>query len=347
MERVPCPISNSKEFTPYLKVPDRFDRSGKAEWNLVRSSTSGLIMLNPRPDSAEIGRHYPGARYDPYRNSSNSSSFKERAYLAARTLLLGYRAGIILKGWEKPMEECAVLEIGCSTGDLLHYFRRKGVPIKNLAGIEPDADTARYAREVFGLNIFPSIAEVSAERKKFDRIVLWHTLEHIHAINETLHEVAEQLKPDGVLVIALPNPASFDAEHFKENWVAWDAPRHLYHFWPGTLEKLLGLHGLCVFKQRAYLPDAVYNILHSEGLRCSRQGGELVLSAESRVLSEESENSWQSAVGSRQGGELVLSAEGRVLSAFGILRLLGRGGVDALRGGARASSVVYYAERKG
>ena len=295
MERVPCPITDSKEFTPYLQVPDRFDCAGKAEWNLVRSCASGIIMLNPRPDSAEIARHYHSAEYDPYRHSRNSSSFKERAYLAARTLLLGYRAGIILKGWEKPMEECAVLEIGCSTGDLLNYFRRKGVPIKNLAGVEPDADAARYGREVFGLNIFPSIAEVSAGRKKFDRIVLWHTLEHIHAINETLHEIAEQLKPDGVLVIALPNPASFDAEHFKENWVAWDAPRHLYHFWPGTLEKLLGLHGLRVFKQRAYLPDAVYNCFHSEGLRCSRQGGELVLSAESRVLSEESENSWQLA----------------------------------------------------
>ncbi len=347
MERVPCPITDSKEFTPYLQVPDRFDNSGKAEWNLVRSCASGLIMLNPRPDGAEITRHYPGARYDPYRNSRNSSSFKERAYLAARTLLLGYRAGIILKGWRKPMEECAVLEIGCSTGDLLNYFRRKGVPINSLAGVEPDAEAAGYAREFFGLNIFPSIAEVSAERKKFDRIVLWHTLEHIHAINETLHEVSELLKPDGVLVVALPNPAGFDAEHFKENWVAWDAPRHLYHFWPGTLEKLLGLHGLRVFKQRAYFPDTVYNCFHSEALRCSRQGGKSVLSAEGRVLSEESENSGQLAVGSRQGGELVLSAEGRVLSAFRILRLLGRGGVDALRGGARASSFVYYAERKG
>ncbi len=335
METVPCPITDSKEFTPYLKVPDRFDSSGKAEWNLVRSSASGLIMLNPRPQSAEMTQHYPSARYDPYRHSRNSSSFKERTYLAARTLLLGYRAGIVLKGWVKPMEKCTVLEIGCSTGDLLSYFRRKGVPANNLVGVEPDADAARYARECYGLNIFPSIAEVSAEKKTFDRIVLWHTLEHIHAINETLNEIVDQLKPDGVLVIALPNPAGFDAEHFKENWVAWDAPRHLYHFWPGTLEKLLGLHGLRVFKRRGYFPDAVYNILHSEALRCSWQ---LAV------------GSWQLAVGRGQGA--VGSWQGAVkigksvFRAFGILRLLGRGGVDALWGGGKASSVVYYAERK-
>ena len=335
METVPCPITGSKEFTPYLQVPDRFDRSGKAEWNLVRSRDSGLIMLNPRPDSAEITRHYRSAEYDPYRHKLNSASFKERAYLAARALLLGYRAEIILKGWVKPREELSVLEIGCSTGNLLNYFHRHGVPIKNLTGVEPDDDAARHARECFGLNIFPSIAEESSERKTFDRIVLWHTLEHIHAINETLHEVAAQLKPDGVVVIALPNPAGFDADYFKDNWVAWDAPRHLYHFLPETLEKLLGLHGLRVFKRQPYFPDSVYNILHSEALRCRRNVGRVksVLSAESRVLSEESENSWQGGVKA-------------VVGAFGILRLLGRGGVDGLRGGAKASSVVYYAERK-
>ena len=316
METVPCPISKSKEFIPYLQVPDRFDNSGKADWNLVRSCASGLIMLNPRPDSAEISRHYRNDGYDPYRNSRNSSSFKERTYLAARTLLLGYRAGIILKGWVKPLEECAVLEIGCSTGDLLNYFhRRSGVPVNNLAGVEPDADSARHARECFGLNIFPSIAAQSAEKKRFDRIVLWHTLEHIHAINETLHEVSAQLKPDGQLVIALPNPASFDAEYFRENWIAWDAPRHLYHFWPGTVEKLLALHGLSVFRRQPYFPDTVYNTLYSEGLVRKRN---------------------ESAVGSRQSA---------VLRALKILNLIAKAAVDAIKGGARASSVVYYARR--
>ncbi len=308
METVPCPITGSKEFTPYLQVPDRFDSSGKADWNLVRSSASGLIMLNPRPESAEIARHYRSPEYDPYRHNLNSSSFKERAYLAARTLLLGYRAEIILKGWVKPREKLSVLEIGCSTGNLLNYFHRHGVPIKNLTGVEPDDDAARHARECFGLNIFSSIAEEIAEKKTFDRIVLWHTLEHIHTINETLHEVVAQLKPDGVVVISLPNPASLDAEYFKENWVAWDAPRHLYHFLPETLEKLLGLHGLRVFKRQPYFPDSVYNILHSEGLR------------------------------SKRGKKRV--------NALRILTLLGRAALYAFKGGARSSSVVYYAERK-
>ena len=307
METVSCPISNSKDFTPYLQVADRFDSSGKRDWQLVRSCASGLIMLNPRPDSDEIAMHYRNGEYEPYRHSQNSSSFKERAYLAARSMLLGYRAGIILKGCAKPLEECVVLEIGCSTGDLLHYYHRKGLPLNNLAGVEPDPDAARYAREVFGLNIFPSIAEEGAERRTFDRIVLWHTLEHIHGINETLHEVAHQLKPDGVLVIAVPNPASVDAEQYGKHWIAYDAPRHLYHFWQGTLEKLLVLHKLSVFKRIPYFPDTVYNMLYSEALLSKR--------------------------------------EQRTFNALRIATLLGRVAIDAVKGGERASSVVYFARR--
>ena len=272
METAPCPISNSTEFTPWLQVPDRFDATGSVTWNLVRSCASGIIMLNPRPDSSEISLHYKNRQYDPFLNSLNSFTVQHRAYLAARSLLLQYRVNLILKGITKPLQKSTIIEIGCSTGDLLNYLHRKsGIPIGNLTGVEPDKESADYARNIFGLNIFPSLAHEAVRRNKFDRIILWHTLEHIHAINNTLHSVAELLEPDGVLVIALPNPESSDAYHYREDWVAFDAPRHLYHFIPATVEKLLESNRLRVVKQQPYLPDTVYNTYHSETLVCKRQ----------------------------------------------------------------------------
>jgi 2-polyprenyl-3-methyl-5-hydroxy-6-metoxy-1,4-benzoquinol methylase len=273
METVPCPISGSTDFTLYLQVPDRFDASGKKQWRLLRSCASGLIMLNPRPDSSEITRHYHTGPYDPHLLAQNNPSFRERAYLAARSLLLGYRASLILSECVKPVNQLSILEIGCSTGDLLNFFhRRKGIPIANLAGVEPEREAAVYARERFGLNISPALSDTTYGKIRFDRIILWHTLEHIHAIHETLEYAAQQLAPDGVLIIALPNPESYDAKHYRENWIAWDAPRHLYHFPPGTLEKLLEQHNLSLFKQLPYFPDTLYNYYHSEKLRCRRAG---------------------------------------------------------------------------
>jgi len=269
METVPCPISNSTEFTPWLEVPDRFDSSGKTRWKLVQSCASGLIMLNPRPDCSEAASHYRRVQYEPYLHENSNSSLSERAYLAARSLLLRYRASLILNGAVKPTRKLSILEIGCATGDLLNFFHRnRGVPLDHLTGVEPDAESAAYAREVFGLRVSPSLKDRNSYG--FDRIVLWHTLEHIHEINETLHCAASLLEPDGVLVIALPNPACSGAKYYRENWIAWDAPRHLFHFMPGTLEKLLEQHHLSVFKRLPWFPDALYNTFYSEKLRCGR-----------------------------------------------------------------------------
>ncbi|TLU88001.1 MAG: class I SAM-dependent methyltransferase [Chlorobium sp.] len=268
METVPCPISNSLEFTPFMQVPDRFDPS--LRWQLVQSSASGLVMLNPRPDSSEIAAHYRSGCYDPYLHQGKGAALSERLYLAARSQLLGYRAHLVLHGAAKPFRELSILEIGCSTGDLLNFFHRStGVPLAHLAGVEPDSASAAYARENFGLRVSSLLEGEYGET--FDRIVLWHTLEHIHALNETLHAVAHLLAPDGVLVVALPNATCSGTKYYGENWVAWDAPRHLYHFLPGTLAKLLERHNLHLFKRIAYAPDAVYNALYSEKLCCERK----------------------------------------------------------------------------
>jgi hypothetical protein len=256
METVPCPISSSTAFTPWLKVPDRFDDTERAEWQLVRSSASGLIMLNPRPDYAEAESHYRNGAYDPYLHAANGMTFTERAYLSARTLLLGYRADIILKGMKKPPKEISLLEIGCSTGDLLNCLhRKKGIPKKNIAGVEPDFESRKFGREQYGLTILPSIAELADSNRTPEKFAY----------------LSEKLDEKGILVLALPNPASSDARHYRENWIAWDAPRHLYHFVPDTLEKLLDRHDLQIAGYKPYFPDSLYNTLHSEKLRCKRE----------------------------------------------------------------------------
>ena len=271
MESVPCPISGSADFTPWIQVPNRFDPSGKEQWSLLRSTASGLIMLNPRPDSSEIALHYPRGLYDPHLHQHNSTTFSSKAYLAARSLLLRYKARIILRGTSKPLRQVRVLEIGCSTGELLNYFHRhKGIPLQNLAGVESDAEAASHAQQVYSLKVSCSLPNDGGG--KFDRIIVWHTLEHIHAIHETLGNAAQQLAAGGMLIIALPNPESYDAKQYQENWIAWDAPRHLYHFVPETLEKLLERHNLKVVHRQPYPPDAIYNTLHSEKLLCKSEG---------------------------------------------------------------------------
>ena len=74
---------------------------------------------------------------------------------------------------------------------------------------------------------------------KFDVITMWHVLEHVPDYNQYLNEINERLNVNGILVIAVPNFKSFDAEFYGVHWAAWDVPRHLWHFSKKQLVKLL------------------------------------------------------------------------------------------------------------
>ena len=45
-----------------------------------------------------------------------------------------------------------------------------------------------------------------------------------------LHEARQILKPRGRVMLYLPNAGSAEAALFGDWWVAWDPPRHLFHF---------------------------------------------------------------------------------------------------------------------
>ncbi|NQU46474.1 MAG: methyltransferase domain-containing protein [Chlorobium sp.] len=274
MENTLCPITGSPECTPFLTVPDRFHPDRGCRWSIVRMNPSGLIMLNPRPNPEELAEHYHHCGYSPHLQSAHSPA--ERLQKAAHSLLLFWRAAAVLKGLHKKREETHILEIGCATGTLLAELHRKhGLQKENLTGIETDREAAAYARERYGLRVLHQLDspdrpdELQENDNSFDRIILWHTLEHIDDLHTTLRRISQLLRPDGKIIITLPSPLSYDACHYKAFWVAWDAPRHLWHFTQSTLAALLAPHNLTITKTSQWLPDTLYNTLLSEKLRAT------------------------------------------------------------------------------
>ena len=89
---------------------------------------------------------------------------------------------------------------------------------------------------------------VDFQEGSFDAITLWHVLEHVHTLNDTLRQLIRLLRPGGTLLIAVPNVESFDAQHYGPDWAAYDVPRHLYHFSPRTMKLLLKKHNRLLTK---------------------------------------------------------------------------------------------------
>jgi hypothetical protein len=72
------------------------------------------------------------------------------------------------------------------------------------------------------------------------------------------------MKQGASILIAVPNYTSIDAKSYGVAWAAWDVPRHLYHFSPESMKKLLIANG---FKLTAIHPmwfDSFYVSMLSE-----------------------------------------------------------------------------------
>jgi 2-polyprenyl-3-methyl-5-hydroxy-6-metoxy-1,4-benzoquinol methylase len=147
-----------------------------------------------------------------------------------------------------------ILDIGCGTGDFLKYMHSSGWETD---GVETDLGAKLIAEKKLGKKIEENFAQIKGE-KKYDVISMWHVLEHVYNLEGYLKKVNKLLKKGGVLVVGVPNCASYDALKYKENWVAYDLPIHLSHFQRRNIKDLAKQNSFELKNIRPLVFDAYY-----------------------------------------------------------------------------------------
>ena len=100
---------------------------------------------------------------------------------------------------------------------------------------------------------------------------MWHVLEHIPNLNETIFQLERILKSKGKIIVAVPNYKCWDANYYKEYWAAWDVPIHLWHFSEKTIVKIFRNHGFQLIKTKPMLFDSYYVSILSEEFYSGRK----------------------------------------------------------------------------
>jgi 2-polyprenyl-3-methyl-5-hydroxy-6-metoxy-1,4-benzoquinol methylase len=275
LEHIASPIEPQESLVTFLALPDRFNLQAGDTWQLVQGASSGLMFLNPRPTAETIGKYYEPMDYDPFISLKQTPSFQDRLYTFLRRFVtLRYKATSVLKRAQfQAGERYRALDIGCATGDFSVELKRHATHVKlDLYGIEMSEKAVRFAIEENELNTKQGELLTVDFGVEFDLITMWHVLEHILRLNETLEKLHRILKPNGLLVVAMPNPESWDARHYGKFWNGYDAPRHLYHFTPKVFAKLLAKHQFNLVDMHALPLDSYYNALVSENIVAEAKG---------------------------------------------------------------------------
>jgi SAM-dependent methyltransferase len=135
-----------------------------------------------------------------------------------------------------------LLDVGAGDGRFVLEARQHGW---DAYGVEPSSAGRSGAAEhgVLDRMFFSGINEVPLEKESIDLVTLWHSLEHAEAPHEILSAAHALLRPEGRILVSLPNYEGLAMKWFPKQFFHLETPRHLWHFSPESFGRLLNRCG--------------------------------------------------------------------------------------------------------
>ena len=216
----------------------------------IKEYEKGILKTHPVPE--DLSRYYESEEYISH--SDSKSNLQDKIYHRVKSYMLRKKS----KWMQSYIKKGRILDYGAGTGEFLNHMKNMQWEVE---GVEPNPN-ARNLGIKKGLDIHTTLTDL--KKKRFDIISLWHVLEHVPDLDIKIAEFRKLLNPDGLLIIAVPNYNSSDAIFYKENWAAWDVPRHIWHFSRKGMKQKLVQHGFSLVEEKPLKFDSFYVSLLSE-----------------------------------------------------------------------------------
>ena len=222
-------------------------------FELYKDENLDMLITTPKPKPEDLGRYYESDDYISH--TDGKRSVFEKMYHFIKNIALNNKIKLINSLSENKGN---LLDVGAGTGDFLLRAKQDNW---NTTGAEP-SEKARDIAAKKDISLFENTAAL--ENNSFDVITMWHVLEHVSDLDFQIKELKRLLKPNGHIIIAVPNFNSYDAKYYGAFWAAFDVPRHLWHFSKTAIKKLFENENMHLEKILPMQFDAFYVSLLSE-----------------------------------------------------------------------------------
>ena len=247
-----CPLCSGKRSHVVRRITVKHPVAG-GTYRLRRCHECDLVHLTPRLDDDQLATLYGEEFYFP-----RESAFGAIAE-AVKELIQDARRHVV----EKRARVGRVLDVGSGDGAFVHHMASHGWDAVGL-DFSPAASELAARRGLRGRFLMGSLADHDLPSGSFDAVTLWQVLEHIGDPVSMLRRAHDLLRPGGLLIASVPNIEGLSAVLTRERWWGLDVPRHLVHYTPATLRRVVSASGLRVLDVRHFsLQYDPYALLHS------------------------------------------------------------------------------------
>ena len=242
-----CPVCGSRNSKELFK--DRNRREGldvSSAYN--RCLDCSAVYLNPTLDASA---------FTSFDRIFTSESAKESSSVVR---VLGGVHNNSIHGWlhKEPVgsgKGMKILDVGCSSGEKLIDFKRRGYEV---FGVDLAPEAIARANERFGKGfIVSTVEDAHFPNDFFDVVRVDNMLEHAQNPIVTLREIAKVLKPNGRLCIYVPNGSSLSMKLLRgasaNSWI----PFHVVLYTPKSLESALSKTGFTEIATVTHTPPGL------------------------------------------------------------------------------------------
>jgi len=240
-----CLVCGRAAFRALCTATDRLYRTTQREFQIVACESCGLMRLAPVPAPDELPRYYP-AHYWYASDHTVAAAFEGRY----RRLVLHDHVRFVTRALAECGESGPVLDVGCGGGLFPRMLRELGYPA---IGLDSSAEAASVAWNTNGIPVLcADLAHAPLAEASCAGITMFHVLEHLYDPCAYLTSARALLKPNGRLIVQVPNAACWQFRLLGARWNGVDAPRHLTDFRARDLEALLGAAGFEVLRRKYF-----------------------------------------------------------------------------------------------
>lgn len=197
-----------------------------------------------------MSRYYPPDYW--FSPESGAAGFLEQRY---RRFVLRDHLRFVETALRQAGETGCVLDVGCGGGLFLEMLAERGRlgAAGPMVGLDFSLDAAHLAWRRAGVPaVCASLARAPLAPGSCAAITMFHVLEHLYDPASYVAAAYELLRPDGRLIVQVPNAACWQFLLFGERWNGIDVPRHLIHFRASDLESLLDSCGFEVLRRKYF-----------------------------------------------------------------------------------------------
>lgn len=210
---------------------------GSLEVSVLDCENCGYAHIQPIPEPQMLDKYYAFHFYDKEKPHYLTKMEAETDYWMA---WYSWRLALVESHLPTSKQPRKILDVGSSGGFLLEAAHRRGWKVQ---GVEPSTQAANYCRTRFGHEVQETgFEDAKIEPKSLDAVHCSLVLEHLREPEAFMQWARTVLKPEGVLVIEIPNEFNrfqniLTGHLGKAPWFV-SFPDHINYFTPASLRRL-------------------------------------------------------------------------------------------------------------